>query len=147
MMRYLSLFLAFYTSMSFASGGPTAVDLTPELAENLGFNISVTQEGATTKVKMKGPSNSPSGCPASRSGSFLLDAKKEDLFIYITELAHITPESVGYYTNPEHTMGVFIDYLCSGEQVSKSIRYTVPSTSDWLKKSKSIGRNKVAPIL
>lgn len=133
-MRYLFLLLVFISSASVASSGPKEVPLTPELAEKLGFSVKVTLEGPATMIELKGPHQSPSGCPASRSGSFLLDSSGEELFVYITELpkADLRPEALGYFTNKKHTMGVFIDYLCSDTRTSQGIRYSVPSISNWL---------------
>jgi hypothetical protein len=123
-----------FSSFSFASGGSKEVTLTPVLAEKLGFSIKVNPEGPAIMIEMQGPTKSPSGCPAKRSGSFLLDSNGEELFVYIAELpvSNSKPEAIGYYTNKSHEMGVFIDYLCKGTKVLKSIRYSVPSTNTWL---------------
>lgn len=133
-MRFIGILLIVVSSFSFASGGPKEVTLTPELVETLGFNIEVNPEGLVTIIEMQGPLESPSGCPAKRSGSFLLDSNGEELFVYITELpvSSSRPEAIGYFTNKSHEMGVFIDYLCKGTKVLKSTRYSVPSISKWL---------------
>nr|WP_299775762.1 hypothetical protein [uncultured Pseudoteredinibacter sp.] len=133
-MRFIGITLIMFSFFSFASGGPKEVTLTPELAETLGFNIQVNPEGLAIMIEMEGPLESPSGCPAKRSGSFLLGSNGEELFVYITELpvSNSKPEAIGYYTNKSHEMGVFIDYLCKGTKVLKSIRYSVPSISKWL---------------
>lgn len=133
-MRFIGIILIFFSSLAFASGGPKEVTLTPELAKTLGFTIEVKPEGPAIMIEMQGPIESPSGCPATRSGSFLLDSNGEELFVYITELpkSNSMPEAVGYYTNKSHKMGVYIDYLCKGAKVLQSIRYSVPSISNWL---------------
>lgn len=71
-MKHIFIILAFMSSLAAASGGPKEVSLTPELATNLGFHISVTPEGQAIMVELTGPIESPSGCPASRGGTFLL---------------------------------------------------------------------------
>ena len=133
-MKFIGLLLVFISSFSVASGGPKEVTLSPELAEELGFSIKVNPEGPAIMIKMQGPVASPSGCPAKRSGSFLLGSNGEELMVYITELpeSDSKPEAIGYYTNKSHEMGVFIDYLCNGTKVLKGIRYSVPSINTWL---------------
>ena len=108
--------------------------LTPALAETLGFSIQVNPEGSSIMIKIQGPLESPAGCPARRSGSFLLDSNGEELFVYITELTEydLKPEAIGYYTNQSHEMGVFINYLCEGAKVLASVRYNVPLINTWL---------------
>ncbi|WP_299496078.1 hypothetical protein [uncultured Shewanella sp.] len=148
-MKNVILTLVFLSPIAVGGGLPKEVSLTPALAEELGFSISVTPEGAATMVELKGPRESPSSCLASRSGTFLLDQDGEELLVHITELpkTNSQPEAVGYYTNSTHTMGVFIDYLCKEPKVLQSIRYTVQSTSEWLITSKGTGRSKAAPVL
>lgn len=133
-MKYFLILLLLVSPVLMASSGPKEVTLNPELAKKLGFSIIVTPEAGATMVELKGPLKSPSGCPASRSGSFLLSKEGQELFVYITELpkTEVEPQALGYFSNKEHTMGVFIDYLCSGTQALKSIRYSVPSISNWL---------------
>ncbi len=133
-MKFIGLILVIFSSVSFASSGPKEVILTPALADDLGFSIKVNLEGPGIMIEMQGPMESPSGCPAKRSGSFLLDSNGEELFLYITELpvSDSKPETIGYYMNKSHEMGVFIDYLCQGTKVLKSIRYFVPSINAWL---------------
>ncbi|WP_444912812.1 hypothetical protein [Microbulbifer sp. PAAF003] len=148
-MKYILIILALMSSLAAASGGPKEVSLTPELAAKLGFHISVKPEGPAIMFELRGQKESPSGCPASRSGTFLLGKNSEELLVHITELptSKSEPEAIGYFTDSKHTMGVFIDYLCKGEKVLKSVRYTVQSTSDWLITSKGTGRSKTAPVL
>lgn len=148
-MKHFLIVLAFMSSLAAASGGPKEVSLTPDLAAKLGFHIKVKQEGPAIMIELKGPKESPSGCPASRSGTFLLGKNSEELLVHITELptSKSEPEAVGYFTDSSHTMGVFIDYLCKGTKVLKSVRYTVQSTSGWLITSKGTGRSKAAPVL
>lgn len=133
-MKYLLIVLALISPSLTASGGPKEVTLSPELAEKLGFTIIVKPESGTTMIELKGPNKSHSGCAAKRSGSYLLGEQGQELFVYITELPQTDtkPQALGYYSNKGHTMGVFIDYLCSGTQTLKSIRYSVPSISNWL---------------
>ncbi|WP_045859102.1 hypothetical protein [Teredinibacter purpureus] len=133
-MKFIGIILILFSSFSLASGGPKEVTLTPALAEDMGFSIKVNSEGPAIMIEMQGPMESPSGCPAKRSGTFLLDSNGEELFVYITELpvSNSKPEAIGYYTNKSHEMGVFIDYLCKGTKVLKSIRYTAPSINTWL---------------
>tara|TARA_R110001592_G_scaffold362167_1_gene675205 strand:+ start:144 stop:563 length:420 start_codon:yes stop_codon:yes gene_type:complete len=133
-MKYLLIVLALVSPALMASGTLKEVSLSPELAEKLGFTIIVKPESAVTMIELIGPNESPSGCAAKRSGSYLLGKEGEELFVYITELPQtdVKPQALGYYSNKEHTMGVFIDYLCSGTQTLKSIRYAVPSISNWL---------------
>lgn len=134
-MKNLALsILLFFSAHAVASSGPEIVELTQSSAEEFGFTVSVTLEGSSTQVRLKGPINSVDSCLASRSGTFLLDAKGEELMVHITELplSQEQPEALGYYTNKSHTMGVFIDYLCLQSGGSKSKRYTVPSISNWL---------------
>ena len=132
-MKHIFLLLIIIPTLTLASGGPKEVTLTPELAKKLGFSINVKPEGSAIMIELKGPKNSPSGCPASRSGVFLLGKSGEELLVHITELvkSNTQPEAVGYYTTSENTMGVFIDYLCTGTTVLQSIRYSVPSIKEW----------------
>ncbi|WP_018016423.1 hypothetical protein [Teredinibacter turnerae] len=132
-MKNLLLLLIFIPAFSFASGTLKEVSLSPELAEKLGFSINVKPEGGTVMIELKGPKNGPSGCPVSRSGVFLLGKNGEELLVYITELekADSPPQAVGYYTSSENSMGVFIDYICTGTKVLQSIRYSVQSIKAW----------------
>lgn len=133
-MKFIGIMLIMFSSFSLASGGPKEVTLTAALAETLGFSIKVSPEGSAVMVEIQGPMESPAGCPVKRSGSFLLDSNGEEIFVYITELpiSNSKAEAIGYYTNKSHEMGVFIDYLCQGTKVLKSIRYSVPSINTWL---------------
>ena len=133
-MKYLLIVLALVSPALMAGGVLKQVSLSPELAEILGFTIIVKPESGTTMIELKGPNESPSGCAAKRSGSYFLGQEGQELFVYITELPQTDtkPQALGYYSNKDHTMGVFIDYLCSGALALKSIRYSVPSISNWL---------------
>jgi hypothetical protein len=136
-MRILFFVLVFVSTYSHASGGPEEIPLTQELAKSLGFTVAVKAEGSAIIIELKGPIKNSHGCPASRSGSYLLGSAGEELIVHITELpeAMSQPEAIGYYTNKSHTMGVFIDYLCKNESVLNSARYSVPSISNWLIKN------------
>jgi hypothetical protein len=134
-MKNLALsILLLFSAHAVASSGPEIVELTQSSAKELGFTVLVKLEGPSTQLRLKGPIKSIDSCPASRSGTFLLDAKGEELMVHIIELplSQEQPEALGYYINKSHTMGVFIDYLCSQGGVAKSKRYTVPSISNWL---------------
>ncbi|WP_339075292.1 hypothetical protein [Teredinibacter turnerae] len=132
-MKNLILLLIFIPAFCFATGTLKEVFLSHVLADKLGFSVNLKPEGSAVVIKLKGPTNSPSGCPASRSGVFLLGKNGEELLVYITELekANSTPKAVGYYTSSEHTMGVFIDYICTGTKTFQSIRYSVQSINAW----------------
>ncbi|NIB45209.1 hypothetical protein HBA55_36890 [Pseudomaricurvus alkylphenolicus] len=133
-MKNFALSMLFLSAHAVASGGPEIVALTHSSANELGFTVVTKLEGPSTQVQLKGPAKSIDSCPASRSGTFLLDAKGQELMVHITELppSQEQPEALGYYIDKNHTMGVFIDYLCSQGSVTKSKRYTVPSISNWL---------------
>ena len=132
-MKNLLLLIIIIPVFSFASGTLKEVSLSPELAEKLGFSINAKPEGGAVMVELKGPKYSPSGCLASRSGVFLLGKNGEELLVYITELEKedSPPQAVGYYTSSENTMGVFMDYICTGTNVLQSIRYSVQSIKVW----------------
>ena len=132
-MKHIFLILIFISTLALASAGAKEVSLTPDLAKKLGFLINIKPEGNAIMIELKGPKDSPSGCPASRSGVFLLGENGEELLVHITELekSNVQPEAVGYYTTSENTMGVFIDYLCTGTKVLQSIRYSVQSIGEW----------------
>ncbi|NKI16128.1 hypothetical protein HCU74_01725 [Spongiibacter sp. KMU-166] len=133
-MKNFALSMLFLSAHALATGGPEIVELTHSSANELGFTVATKLEGLSTQVQLKGPAKNIDSCPASRSGTFLLDAEGQELMVHITELppSQEQPEALGYYINKSHTMGVFIDYICSQGSLAKSKRYTVPSISNWL---------------
>lgn len=110
------------------------IELSPNLAEKLGFKIIIGTEGTSTMVEVVGPSNLNKGCLPARSGSFVLDEAGKEVAVYITELTGKAepPKTVGYIINGNPlTLGLFIDYFCPKNRALESRRYTVTSVEAW----------------
>lgn len=131
-MKGIVLFIFIFPATAFASGPIKTVNLTPTTAKSLGFEVVVESDKGSTMVTLKGPSQNANSCPATKSGSYVLDAKGNEVSGNINFISNPHPFVFGYYTKSEYSMGVFIDYICTDLPHLKSERYTIDSISSWL---------------
>ncbi|WP_406829129.1 hypothetical protein [Microbulbifer sp. ARAS458-1] len=135
MIRTLIFLASFIFSIPvIAAGVIEEVELSPDLAEKLGFEIVVSSEGSSTMVEVEGPKNLNDGCLPARSGNLLLDEVGNEVAVYITELPKITesPKALGYIVRGNAlTLGLFIDYSCPKNRALESRRYIVTSIQAW----------------
>jgi hypothetical protein len=123
-----------------ATGGPRAIQLTPELAAQLGFSVSITEEpeqpGVTTAMaEIVAPTSVPGPCFPFRSGSALLNSDGEQLMVFVSEIhdREVAPKVLGAVTLPSHRMAIWFDYRCPGAVRDDLYgrRYLIESLRDW----------------
>nr|WP_138976377.1 hypothetical protein [Microbulbifer agarilyticus] len=130
--RLIPLF--FLPLISSASPPIQVVELTPKLAEQLGFQVKIEEEELSTLITFSGPESLSSGCVAARSGSFVLSEGDKTPYGHISELPKMSepPQLLSFISNSsKNTLYVFIDYFCPKDRALDSRRYAVPSVRDW----------------
>lgn len=131
------LVFGFVNHTAHAEGGPIIVELTPENSQSLSFDISVKSEGDAIRVKLEGPIFVNKDCYPQRSGTALLDGSGNELAVFIAdfEASSSPPSAIGFYVNHDHSMAVFVDYLCPNEKLDQGQRFMIGSIADFLEQS------------
>ena len=109
-------------------------ELTFDNAKALGFYISINITSHSTLIEVAGPKKSITGCSPSQSGVALHDRQGNSLLIYQTRLNSRDEEPIafGTFDNASNNMSIWLDYLCSPEEVNKSRRYVISSVSEYI---------------
>jgi len=130
----LSVFVAVMAGQAFASGSLEIMWITPENAEELGFELEIYREGDATEAAFTGPLSLNDGCVPKQSGAALTDASDRTLALHMAyfEPGNTRPTALAAYTNSGHTMSVWIDYFCPSGRELESRRYAIESIADFL---------------
>jgi hypothetical protein len=137
----LTILLSIFSGIVLASAGITEKVLTAENVRDLGFSVSIEVSPEATAVKLVGPKIINKECRPTRSGVALLDNEGGEIMVSQTRLEHrhMVPVSDSYYYSPKTTvMSVWLDYICTPENVRNSRRYIVPSVREYLITSQSM---------
>lgn len=135
-MRLITSVLALTCAIPVLASGPIpVVELTPALAKELGFEISIEPEGEFTMVKLVGPIELNNGCLPSSTGNYVLGPEGKEVVGYRTWLGEVVaerPKLVAYIANDSpNTLGVYIDYFCPEGRTGERRRYHIRSIRKW----------------
>ena len=134
MWRYLlSLGILVATQVD-ADGVPERVELTPELAAELGFGVEDIGSSPRThrELRITFPLSDPHGCHPGRVQTFLLDHSgtqlSESSFDYV--VTGPSAELLIGYEPATNDMAVFLQYCCVGQGCE--FAYSISSISEFL---------------
>lgn len=133
MCKHILVFLSMVALSSVSrAGGLELYKLTPESADALGFSITIKDAPEAILGKLVGPKTLEGDCVVWGSGSALMDEDGHELMVTTTLLdpSIATQEVFGYYTNRNHSMSVWLGYMCgSGQHISR--RYVIDSIANY----------------